>query len=195
MAASIVSTRAWAYDLFEGNPDWNPDVPLDTPYEELWAGVQKHCRYMGRYGAMKLLETWKRGDLIGEGQPDIRPDGAKYPRRMLAALFNEPALRVAPKEGGSGNRTEALMNVQSYALTAKGRVGYDLTWCSFETLLCNYRQFLTAPEKKYPGGSHDRELAHWIMMTSHFGRDADQWFDFYGARKRLFPHEYLAELR
>lgn len=187
MAASIVSTRAWASEIFADG------YAVITDYEELWAGLQKNCRYMGRYGGMKLLETWWRGGLILNGQPDIRPDGGKYPRRMLAALFDKPELRISPKEGGSGNTVAACRVVNRFASVAKGRVGYDLTWCSFETLLCNYRQSLQ--KGKYPGGSHDRELQHWLLMSAHFGADtALGWFPFYEVRARCFPAECLGEV-
>lgn len=187
MAESIVGTREWAAETFD------PYFDRSHAYEDLWAGVQKFCPYMGRYGAMKLLETWWRGGLITEGQPDIRPDGAKYPRRMLAALNNYPALRVSPKEGGSGNTHAALEHVNWYATEAKDRVGYDLTWCSFETLLCNYRQALQ--KGKYPGGSHDRELQHWLIASEHFGRDTMlKWLPFYEIRATHFPASCLGEV-
>ena len=54
MAAAIVSCNAWAFELFEGEAG---EMPGAFSYETLWKGIQDNCQYMGRYAAMKLLET------------------------------------------------------------------------------------------------------------------------------------------
>jgi hypothetical protein len=166
-----------------------PDA-ADGTYDELYASIGKYVKYFGRYATMKVIETMHQAGLHVPAQSSIVAKGAKYPRKMLAMLFPEHAERMNSK----ANDTETIKLANDLAYMAYQFIGERATWFQLETLLCNARQ---AHDGKYPGRSHDRELAHWRKANGYFrrkGMDLREVIPFYGLRQTLFPHEYLGEL-
>lgn len=159
-------------------------------YDELYASVNKHCAYFGRYAAMKVLETLWHAGLIENSQSSIVARGAKYPRKMLGLMFPEHSERLNSKD----NSIETIDLSNELAAEAAQWIGRQVSWFQLETLLCNARQSLAG---KYAGRSHDRELAHWRKANGHFrdhGVDLRLVFPFYRQRRTLFQAEYLGEL-
>lgn len=155
-------------------------------YPELYDTIHKEVLYFGRYATMKVIEVLYDRHLIDNTQSDIRPRGAKFPRRTLGLLFPEHAHRLT----SSYNDEDTIQLVNRCAAAVKDRSGIE-TWFDLETLLCNYRQSLNG---KYPGRSHDRELAHWLRAEEYWGDSLLNWFPFYRLRKQMFQSEYLGEL-
>jgi len=156
-------------------------------YDELYDSVRDNVKFFGRYATMKLIETLYLADAVKASQTDIRPDGAKYPRRTLSNLSGETDILV----GNTSSQLNKVNEVASKARDFSISMGLeDPTWFQFETLLCNYRQALAG---KYPGRSHDRELAHFKKAEKYWGSSLDS-AKFYELRKKLFPNECLGEL-
>lgn len=157
-----------------------------APYDELYRAVNNHALYFGRYATMKVIEVLYQAGRVENPQTDLRANGAKFPRRALALLYPQHAERLNSKS----NDRETLAFVDRVASAVKEGSGVE-TWFDFETLCCNFRQSLSG---KYPGRSHDRELAHWIRAEAHFGADhLNAFLPFYELRQALFPVEYLGE--
>ena len=185
-ATSLSSYAKWVRDEL-------PHMRQAT-YPELWASIADNVIYVGRYAAMKLLETLFRAGVTTEKhaqQYDIRPNGAWSPRLTLAMVRPESAEYL-----DRGNGIRNLMRVDDIARDVKQDIerliGRDMTFFEFETLLCNYRQGLKG---KYPGRSHDRELAHYRRTESYWGADhmRTRGLDFYKLRRDLFPSCCLGE--
>jgi hypothetical protein len=157
-------------------------------YDQVYTSIRHSVKFFGRYAAMKLIETLYLASVIEASQVDIRPDGAKYPRRTLADLMNEFSIL-------EGNKPAQLLEVNRIATIAREEsiaMGLDdPSWFQFETLLCNYRQALNG---KYPGRSHDRELAHFKKTEAYWGSQLDTT-RFYMLRQTLFPNECLGEIQ
>ena len=159
-------------------------------YNDLYGLIRRDARFFGRYAAMKVIEVLHRRGLAREGQTDIRPIGAWSPRKTLSLIYPE-SLEL------QHYRSDSLLMLESALIAAEGvrdvLAGAELepSWFQIETLLCNYRQAL---DGKYPGRSHDRELAHFLKATEYWGPELAEWLPFYDLRKRLFPNMCLGEL-
>lgn len=179
-ARSLVSWREFVIDIL-------PNERFET-YPDLYRWVNDRVDYFGRYATMKVIEVLFQAGLTQLGQSDIRARGAKYPRKMLALLWPEyePVLNVRGDPAATVQLAERLaVDVRDQAL------GSLPSMFQVETLLCNARQAL---DGKYPGRSHDRELAHWVRAERYWGRDyLLQALPFYDLRWQLFPHEHLGE--
>lgn len=180
LTTCIASWEAWSLNEL-------PQI-RHASYVDLYDSVRQHVKYFGRYAAMKALETCYQRGLITNSQDSICADGAKYPLKIVAALFPDYADIVT----SGSSRPSVLTLCDQLSAEAKNGIGIDMSWYDFETLLCNYRQALGG---KYPGRSHDRELAHFRTAEEYWGEEqAQEWFPFYELRAQLFPHEYLGEL-
>lgn len=179
-ARSLVSWREFVVDIL-------PNERFET-YPDLYRWVNDRVDYFGRYATMKVIEVLFQAGLTQLGQSDIRARGAKYPRKMLALLWpeHEPVLNVRGDPAATVQLAERLaVDVRDQAL------GSLPSMFQVETLLCNARQAL---DGKYPGRSHDRELAHWVRAERYWGRDyLLRALPFYDLRWQLFPHEHLGE--
>lgn len=159
----------------------------DLAYPALYDTISKNTTYFGRYATMKVIEVLHRAGVVAAGQTDIRPIGAKYPRRTLAWLFGYDIGTI----DSDRNDDMALATVNAIAEDLKLKYAIE-SWFDFETLLCNYRQSLRG---KYPGRSHDRELAHWRKAEPYWRPETQaRWIPFYEIRAQLFPHEFLGEI-
>lgn len=160
-----------------------------SPYEDVYASINKECAFFGRYAAMKVIETLWHAGLVTNAQDSIVAKGAKYPRKMLALMFPDYAEQMNSKS----NDPQIIANANAMAGVAGGWIGQPVTWFQLETLLCNSRQSLSG---KYAGRSHDRELAHWRRASGYFrehGIDLRQTFPFYQMRSHQFDAQYLGE--
>jgi hypothetical protein len=159
---------------------------LNEPYDVLYTSVLKHVKFFGRYAAMKVLEVLHLAGVTAAGQCDIRPRGARFPRSTLAWIW---------PEAGHDPRSSAAEQIEQaiqLSLRARALLPDGTTWFQTETLLCNFRQALAG---KYPGRSHDRELAHFLRAEAHWGRERLlDAFPFYELRRELFPWPCLGEL-
>jgi len=180
---SVVSWIDWCYTT-------SSDEVHAMTYDELYMSIGKRAKYFGRYATMKVIETMHQAGLQVAPQSSIVAKGAKYPRKMLALMFPEYDDLINSKD----NRPETLAWLNQLALAASAWTEQDVTWFQLETLLCNARQSL---DGKYPGRSHDRELAHWRKANGYFNErgivDLRQVVPFYRLRLELFPPEYLGE--
>ncbi len=182
----VVAHDAWAHWVSHELPR-----VCDLAYSEVYDSIQDTVPYFGRYAAMKVIEVLYQSRIVTHGQSDIRSRGAKFPRRTLALLHPDSATML--RDGGDGASTLAAVDGLATATREwlATRLGRQPTWFQFETLLCNYRQSLAG---KYPGRSHDRELAHWRTAEAYWGADLLEVFPFYALRHRLFDAEWLGEL-
>lgn len=185
MARSLTSYSRWARDVL-------PSL-REASYEEVWGSLANETIYYGRYAGMKLIETLHRAGALQARQHSIMPSGAWSPRATLALVLPDQAPLL--KDGGNSRRT--LAEVDSLAadvkLVVEEQIGREMSWFSYETLLCNYRQSLKG---KYPGRSQDRELAHWHTAAGYWGEEALlEQVPFFELRAELFDHRCLGELR
>lgn len=165
---------------------------VDRPYLELWESLGAHIKGFGRYASNKLCETFRRYGIMHEGMPDIRPAGAWSPRWTLSFLYPEHDELL--NRGGDGQRALAQINEIAAGLLVELNERFEapIDYFVMETLLCNYRQAL---EWRYPGRSHDSELAYYYKAEEYWGQEALAGMcDFFGTRLKLFPHECLGEL-
>ncbi len=183
LADSLVSYGVWLRTEF-------PKVQHES-YNVLWDSVNKHVRSFGRYATLKLLGTLHQAGIIEAEQPDIRPQGAKYPRRALTLLTG-----LDVTKGERDMHLEAAnVAADMVKLEAEYTYGLSLSWNAFEILLCNYRQALT---KRYPGRSNDSELAYYTKAFLFFGQEHMEGgpaLDFIDTRRTLFNESVLAEVQ
>ncbi len=173
MAGYLATAAAWVDDL----------PPIDASFTELWDSL-KRVQYVGRYSGSKLLEAMRRADVTFERQPDIRPAGAKYPRRSLARLYP----RYVEKLAGDRRRDDDFVNTLAADVIA--RVGIPDMF-TVETLLCDWNQSLNG--SYYPGRPLDSELDQLEQAGPILSRsDRDVVFN---ARAALFPAVHLGELQ
>lgn len=160
------------------------------PYPVVYASVLDEVWGLGRYAAIKVLETLHRAGLVDYGIPDMRAKGHPFGRRALAALY--------PARAGDLDDDSARSVAVAEGLAAEVRLwladqGVDVSWYAIEVFLCTYRQALTG---KYPGRSQDRELAYWLAAEAVHGGPGslDALLPFRAIRSRLFDARYLGEV-
>lgn len=153
-------------------------------YDELYESMEREVWGFGRYAIMKTLETLHRANCVDASQTDIRPSGARFPRKTLGYMYGE--------HNYGGNSVALLREANQLATRARDLLGES--WFNTETLLCNYRQSL---DGKYPGRSHDRELKHWLRAQAYWDDKADlqEVLPFYELRAESFPTACLGEVR
>lgn len=154
-------------------------------YPELYASISSEVDYFGRYATMKVIEVLYQAGLVSVSQSDLRARGAKYPRKMLGLLWPEHADVVNQK----GDPKSAVELAEQLALGVQHYLG-GIPMFQIETLLCNARQAL---DGKYPGRSHDRELAHWVRAEQYWGEELREALPFFDLRRQLFPIKFLGE--
>lgn len=189
LARCLVSWREWVDEV---QPHELAAGRLES-YADLYFSINDRVDYFGRYATMKVIEVLYQAGLVRAGQSDIRAKGAKYPRKMLALLWPEHAVIL----NGAGDSSVTVQlaeelgrTVQDYLGRATGRAQVP-TMFQVETLLCNARQAL---DGKYPGRSHDRELAHWVRAERYWTRDhLTRALPFFELRRQLFPVQHLGE--
>jgi hypothetical protein len=163
-----------------------------SPYADVYASVTKHVKYIGRYAAMKLLETLVQADLLAYGQDTMVPRDAKFPRRTMALLMPEYSDILLDK----GHAYDADVDILCARIRAgiEARIGMPVSWFQIETMLCIYRQSLKG---KYPMGRHDSELGHWVTAMSKLDTatvgDLDHHFPFHDLRRQIYDVQYLGE--
>lgn len=163
------------------------------PYPVVFDAVQDHAAFFGRYAAMKVLEVLYRRGVIDHGQSDIRPAGARFPRRTLARLHPDYyELMLEKRETREVRDVAGKLGVETQARLSD-ELGHPVSWYDVETLLCTFRQALTG---KYPGRSQDRELAFWQKAETYWGHDGalSRVLPFYEIRSRVFAPDFLGEV-
>lgn len=176
--------------------DWTDHVWPEVRYEPwptVFDSVQDHAKYFGRYAAMKVLEVLHRRKLIDHGQSDIRPSGARFPRRTLARLYPEHWDLMLDKRETPETRAVALDLGARTQVRLSEELGRPVSFYDVETLLCTFRQALTG---KYPGRSQDRELAFWRRAETYWaglGGDLSRHLPFYEIRQVEFSPVFLGE--
>lgn len=188
-AACHVSWRRWAKDVWPGL------FMTGATYDQYWDSIDSEVQYFGRYASMKVLEVMYRAGLTGNAyQPDTRPRGGKFQRRTLAKLFPDHASWLKLHE--KSDRPDVLRDI-SFLCDEVMRVMREylpnITWFDVETFLCTLRQAIGSG--KYPGRTHDSELAFWFGAGARHGfNNLNQELPFFDLRKELFEHRFLAEL-
>jgi len=182
-AVCAASWQAWCKDTY-------PSM-IDQPYKTVYDSITKDVKYIGRYAAMKLLETMYLAQLMDNPQDTMVPRDAKFPRRTMALLMPEHADLLA------GKREEDEVDALARRIKdgVELRTGLQISWFQLETMLCIYRQSLKG---KYPSGRHDSELGHWTTTMNAVGpqvaEELNQQFPFYRLRSEIYPPHLLGEL-
>jgi hypothetical protein len=173
--------------------DWARDEypkVAEATYSEVYASVNKHVKYIGRYASMKLLETMFQAGMIANAQDTMVPRDAKFPRRTMALLMPEHAAWFTSK----GNDEQVDLWCARIKDGIERRIGMPVSWFQIETMLCIYRQSLKG---KYPMGRHDSELGHWVGAMSKLPHDTIEdlleHFPFFELRRQLYDVQYLGE--
>lgn len=177
--------------------DWSrneyPKV-AELPYADVYDSLTKHVKYVGRYAAMKLLETLFQAQLIANPQNTMVPRDAKFPRRTIALLMPEYTAEMTSKSHSV--ELDALADALCARIKAgiEARIGGPVSWFQIETMLCIYRQSLKG---KYPMGRHDSELGHWTTTMTKVGpqmeAELNLQFPFSQLRRDIYELQYLGE--
>jgi hypothetical protein len=178
------------------NDSWRRWAAVSWPvlrrksYNEVYASVLDEVWGLGRYAAIKVLETLHRAGLLDHAIPDMRAKGHPFGRRALAALYPSCANELADDSARSCSVADGLAAEVRLWLADQG---VDVSWYAIEVFLCTYRQALTG---KYPGRSQDRELAYWLAAEGVHGGPGslDAVLPFRQIRRRLFDPAYLGEV-
>jgi hypothetical protein len=187
--------------FFEAWQSWRRWCEVDWPvvrhlgpeqFEDVWNSIDGMTWGFGRYALMKTTETLYQRGLLATRMVDMRPDGAKYPRKTLARLFpgHAEALQQVPKL--SDPIAQDLAQVTKAWLE---ECGVDLNWYQLETVLCTYRQ--ACGQNKYPGRSQDRELMFFRTAEDYWARwetNLLEHFSFYTVRRQVFDPLWLGEV-
>jgi hypothetical protein len=173
--------------------DWSRnELPAvrDQPYREVYASVNKHVKYMGRYATMKLLEVLYQAEMIKYPQDTMVPRDGKFPRRTMALLMPEHAEMLK----GTRQEDEVDALCERIRSSMSTRIGMEISWFQIETMLCIYRQSLKG---KYPSGRHDSELGHWMSVMNAVNpavaEELIAQFPFSDLRRDLYPQHLLGE--
>lgn len=182
LARCLVSWREW---VLEVAPSERAAGRLET-YPQLYESIHDRVDYFGRYATMKVVEVLYQAGLVRTPQSDVRARGAKYPRKTLALLWPEHEATLTVR----GDPARTVQLAERLALEVQQALG-GASMFQTETILCNSRQALSG---KYPGRSHDRELAHWVKAEQYWGRNhLLRALPFFELRRQLFPIEHLGE--
>jgi len=175
--------------------DWcNDEYPkvAGLPYADVYDSLTKHVKYVGRYAAMKLLETLVQADLIAYGQDTMVPRDAKFPRRTMALLMPDLTPILVDKGHSHDGEIDALCARIKDGI--ESRIEMPVSWFQIETMLCIYRQSLKG---KYPMGRHDSELGHWHSTMQKVGpqmeAELNLQFPFSQLRRNIYELKYLGE--
>lgn len=166
----------------------------ELPYTDVYASLTKHVKYIGRYAAMKLLETLYQAGMIANAQDSMVSRDAKFPRRTLALLAPEDTSWLTAKSHTYDRDTDFLCARVKAGI--ESRIGQPVSWFQIETMLCIYRQSLKG---KYPMGRHDSELGHWHTTMQKVGplmaEELNYHFPFSPLRLSLYPYALLGEFQ
>jgi len=174
MARHIRDLRAWASGI-------GALIDAAESFEDLWSSM-RGVWGAGRYTSCKLLEGVRRAGVTSVPQPDIRPNGAKYPRRALSFIHPEHAEEL----NATGTRTYDAFADGLARGTATAVPAPDVF--TAEVLLCDWQQALRG--SYYPGRPLDSEIDQARQVSEHFGTDLAALWD---VRASLFPPEHLGE--
>jgi hypothetical protein len=159
----------------------------EAGYELTWNEVLR-LPQVGRYAAIKLIEYLRRYLDLAIVTPDIRPKDAWSPRHTLGYIFPDRGL------GNKSNTDLALKMARGSCVDAiqllKDEYDVSIDMFQLQVLLCEYRESWES-RKQYPGRSLDSELGYAGKAELEWGHSSDIW----RARKELFPHRHLGELR
>jgi len=166
----------------------------DGTYQEVYKSVTDNVKYVGRYAAMKLLETLYQADLMSAQQNTMVPRDAKFPKRTIALLMPEYATEMTSKSHNAEFDALADALCARIKTGVEGRIGQPISSFQMETMLCIYRQSLRG---KYPMGRHDSELGHWMTamakLPSTVVAELHAQFPFHELRKSTYDVQYLGE--
>jgi len=139
----------------------------------------------GRYGTMKLYETWRRSCITLPEQSDIVARGGWSPRLSLSWQHPEYAEWLNGNDSKVNLQLTDEVAAYNYALTGSNLL---IDWFNYEVMLCDYKQAYDG--RQYPGRGHDSELGHFINIAA---RNPDIELLTLEARAALFPHQALGE--
>lgn len=172
---------------------WFAKAQLGIPvYHEAFDDFTQHCKYMGRYIAIRWLEVMRRAfDLPGLEMPDMMSRDGQHPRRALAYLYPED---TEPLLGGNSPENLAVSDrAAARCLVDLASVGVAASYYDIQSLLCEYKQSF-AGGKQYPGKSIDTEMDyHLKIYAHHWGTERASESRFSAIRERCFPEFCLGE--
>lgn len=167
-----------------------PTFISNAPYTYLWDSLDRNVYGVGRYSMMRLLEGLREAGVIDARLPDVRfgRGGDWSPRLCLSYMFPQ-----YDAELNGGNRTGQFATEVAMGTHAQ-TFPFVPSLYRFETLLCNFRQWLNG--KYYIGRALDSELER----IAEAEQNVPQLFGvadretMYAARRKLFPAEMLGEV-
>ena len=163
-----------------------------STYDDAWSESQKEVKFYARYMAIKVLEMLNRfGNSSHLVLPDMRAKGGWSPRMTLGNLWPEHASQLQDRNDNSPGTIALVEDV--FARTRKRLKQMNVRVSNFQlqVLLCEYKEWKDGGY--YPGASLDEELEYIAQSRKVFGKTA--LAPIFTARKAIFPHENLKELR
>lgn len=157
-------------------------------YEHAW-GVVTDLPRVGRYMTLRLLELFRREEVLHIAAPDIRPRDAWSPRRTLAMLWPE---RNIPEEGNRDDTIDLVNRTVQDTVKRLEELQVTQSLFQLQVHLCEYRQSCLG-RRQYPGRPLDSELGYAKRAGVEWGKvhpDSQIWW----ARLALFPSQHLGEV-
>jgi len=160
-------------------------------YEAAFEDMIENVKYMGRYIAIRWIETVGRVFALPLTMPDLRARDGEHPRKALSFMYPE-AREVLM--GGNDDATCAAVDevVEQLRLDLRRFYGFTLDYYTMQSLLCEYKQSFLS-QRQYPGKSVDTALRYWAGVAEYWG---DRYTDrtiMWDVRQALFPAFVLGE--
>ena len=161
-------------------------------YDELYS-IGSRARHVGRYATMKWCVALYESGLTPYQQPDIRAYRGKPTRNGLALIVPDTPIE--------SDTEETIDEVEYIAAMIKSRVterGLELKWWEYETLLCNFRQWMNG--RIFIGRDFDKDFILWQRMRDYWQKEApevlvavERIVPLLPLRERLFSEHVLYE--
>lgn len=157
-------------------------------YGDAFTMFTSHCRYMGRYIAIRWLEVMRRAFGTGWSMPDVRADGGEHPRKTLALLYPEHSEALL---GGNSAAELRVTDADAERCMEDLSVvyGVETNYYELQSLLCEYKQSVLG-RKQYPGKSIDTEMDYARRVAAHWGEQGSSFLQV----RSIFPDWSRGEL-
>jgi len=166
-------------------------MPARARYDAAFTDLIENVRYMGRYIAIRWVETVGRIAGLPLTMPDLRPRDGYHPRKGLVLMYPEAADELL---GGDDDATIAVVNgvVERCRADLARFYGVAPDYYTMQSLLCEYKQSALG-RRQYPGKSVDTALRYWRGVADYWGERYTERSIIWDVRRVLFPPFILGE--